>query len=197
MTAGPALVEVLRSAQAAMVEELGALVTCESPSSDLAATARCADLVAELGRSHLGSAPDRLVVEGRTHLRWRLGPTPPAGRVLLVGHLDTVWPLGSLSTHPFTVEDGRATGPGCFDMKAGIVQLFHALGALADLADLETTGGVTVLLTSDEELGSPTSRSLVEESAREAAAALVCEPASGAGPGGPAGALKSARKGVS
>jgi glutamate carboxypeptidase len=82
------------------------------------------------------------------------------------------------------VTDGIATGPGAFDMKAGIVQLLHALARLPDLA------GVTVLLTGDEEIGSPTSRALIEETATGARAALVLEPAAGA-------ALKTARKGVS
>ena len=102
-----------------------------------------------------------LEVDGRAHLRWRFGAI---GRVLLVGHLDTVWPLGTLARWPFREDDGVVTGPGCFDMKAGVVQALHALATVDDL------DGVEVLLTTDEELGSQTSRHLVEEGARRTTA---------------------------
>jgi len=163
-----------------LLADIRALVECESPSEDLAAVARCAEVVARVGAAHLGAEPERIVLAGRTHLRWRLGATPP--RVLLLGHHDTVWPLGSLADHPCTVEGGRLRGPGCFDMKAGLVMAFHAAAGL---------DGVTLLVTGDEELGSPTSRGLIEEEARAVAAALVLE-ASAAG-----GALKTERKGTS
>lgn len=161
------------------LDALGELVSCESPSAVPEATARCADLVSELVRTHLGGEPQRVELQGRTHLRWDFG----APRVLVLGHLDTVWPLGTLARWPFSVAEGRATGPGVFDMKAGVVQ---ALLALTRLPDLD---GVRLLLTSDEELGSPTSAGLVRDSARGCAATLVCEPSAG-------GALKVARKGI-
>ena len=88
---------------------------------------RCADVADGLAADLLGSRAERVVVDGRTHLRWRFGASP---RVLLIGHLDTVWPLGTLARWPFAVRDGRATGPGVFDMKAGVVQLLFALAAL-------------------------------------------------------------------
>jgi glutamate carboxypeptidase len=166
-----------------LLADIRELVECESPSADLAAVARSADVVARLGERHLGVPPERIVLDGRTHLRWRLGAGP--SRVLLVGHHDTVWPLGSLETHPCTVEDGVLRGPGCFDMKAGVAMMFHAVAALEDV------DGVTLLVTGDEELGSPSSRGLIEDEARLAEAALVLE-ASADG-----GALKSERKGVS
>ena len=159
------------------------MVECESPSSDLAAVARSAEVVARVGERRLHVAPERIVLDGRTHLRWRLGSGP--SRVLLVGHHDTVWPLGSLETHPCAVESGVLRGPGCFDMKAGVAMMFHAVAGLDDM------DGVTILVTGDEELGSPTSRGLIEEEARNAEAALVLE-ASADG-----GALKIERKGVS
>ena len=81
------------------------------------------------------------------------------GRVLVLAHHDTVWPLGSLETHPFSVADGVLRGPGCFDMKAGLVLALHAL------AELGAPGGVTLLVTGDEELGSPSSRALIEAEA--------------------------------
>ncbi|MEV3981239.1 M20 family metallopeptidase [Nonomuraea sp. NPDC049758] len=171
-----------RAREAAMIADIERLVRCESPSGDLAAVARSATAVAELGAAHLGAEAERVVIDGRTHLRWRFGGEP---KVLLLGHHDTVWPIGSLERHPFEVRDGVLRGPGCFDMKAGLVMAFHALAALDDL------DGVTVLVTGDEEPGSPTSRRLVEDEARGCAAALVLEAA------GPGGALKTERKGVS
>jgi glutamate carboxypeptidase len=167
----------------AMLADIEELVRCESPSSVLDAVAASAEVVARVGERRLGVAPERVVIDGRTHLRWRLGSGP--SQVLLLGHHDTVWPLGSLRTHPFTVNDGVLRGPGCFDMKAGLVLALHAVAQLAD------PGGVTLLVTGDEEVGSPTSRSLIEEEAAGRAAALVLE-ASADG-----GALKTARKGTS
>ncbi len=166
-----------------ILADLRELIECESPSSDLAAVARSADVVARVGTSRLGVEPERIVLDGRTHLRWRLGTGP--SRVLVLGHHDTVWPMGSLATRPYSVEDGVLRGPGCFDMKAGVVMAFHALASLPD------RDGVTLLVTGDEELGSPTSRGLIEDEARIAEAALVLE-ASADG-----GALKTERKGVS
>ncbi|KQW48496.1 glutamate carboxypeptidase [Nocardioides sp. Root1257] len=163
-----------------MLDDVRELVECESPSADLEAVARSADVVARLGTRRLGVEPERIVLDGRTHLRWRLGAGP--SRVLVLGHHDTVWPIGSLATHPCTVEDGVLRGPGCFDMLAGLVMAFHALAG---------TDGVTLLVTGDEELGSPSSRGLIEEEARAAEATLVLE-ASADG-----GALKTERKGVS
>ncbi|WP_245155035.1 M20/M25/M40 family metallo-hydrolase [Nocardioides sp. 1609] len=167
-----------------LLDDLRVLVECESPSSDLAAVARSADVVARVGTERLGVAPERIVLDGRTHLRWRLGEGPR--RVLLVGHHDTVWPVGTLAARPFSVADGVVRGPGCFDMLTGLVMAFHALASLGTGTD-----GVTLLVTGDEELGSPSSRGLVEDEARLAGAALVLE-ASADG-----GALKTARKGVS
>lgn len=166
-----------------LLDDVRVMVECESPSSDLDAVARSADLVARVGEHRLGVAPERIVLDGRTHLRWRLGDGP--SRVLLLGHHDTVWPMGSLATHPCTVESGVLRGPGCFDMKAGVAMMFHAL------AGLDERDGVTILLTGDEELGSPSSRGLIEAEARAAEAALVLE-ASADG-----GAVKTERKGVS
>ena len=153
-------------------------------SSFSSSCAACARTVAELGRELLGADAEVIAAaDGHTHLRWRFGGAGPA-RVVLVGHFDTVWPLGTLQRKPFSTDGGRATGPGVFDMKAGIVQGFHALSTL------DALDGVAVLLTSDEEIGSPSSRALLEETARGARAALVLEPSAG-------GALKVARQGVS
>ncbi|GAB2856769.1 M20 family metallopeptidase [Actinoallomurus bryophytorum] len=166
-----------------MLADIEALVTCESPSDDLSAVAKSAEAVARVGARRLGAAPERIVLEGRTHLRWRLGDGP--SRVLLLGHHDTVWPLGTLVTRPYAVEGGVLRGPGCFDMKAGLVLAMHAAARLPD------PSGVTILVTADEEIGSPSSRALIEAEAAGPVAALVLE-ASADG-----GALKTERKGVS
>ena len=164
-----------------MLAELEALVLLESPSDDAAGTERAARLVDDLLLAHLGSRGRWLADGSRGHLLWS-GGGPVS--VLLVGHVDTVWPTGTTARWPFRVEDGRATGPGAFDMKAGLVQGIHALAGLDDLT------GTAFLVTTDEEVGSPTSRALVESTALGAQAALVLEPSA-------AGALKSARKGLS
>jgi len=160
-------------------EDLRALVECESPSEDRDATARCADVLADLVRRRLGGEAERVEVEGRVHLRWSFGRP----RVLLLGHLDTVWPLGTLARWPFEVRGERATGPGVFDMKGGLVQMLEALSGRGG------PDGVAILVTSDEEVGSNSSRALIEETAAGMEAVLVLEPSAD-------GALKTARKGV-
>ena len=180
----------------AILADIEQLVCCESPSTVLESVKRSADLVAAIGRHHLGADPEVLVVDEYPHLRWRFGtgqqpapgevtPRTPRKGVLVLAHHDTVWPLGSLETHPYNVADGVLRGPGCFDMKAGLVLALHAL------AELGVPEGVTLLVTGDEELGSPSSRALIEAEAADCRAALVLE-ASADG-----GALKTARKGVS
>lgn len=171
----------LRARSPQLVSELEALVAVESPSHDPAATAAALDVVDDLALSLLGSRCQRYDAGGRVHLCWSGGG---ATKVVLIAHVDTVWPLGTTARWPFDVRQGRATGPGAFDMKAGLVQGLHALSLLPDL------DGVRLLVTTDEELGSPTSRALVEATAAGAVAALVLEPSA-------AGAVKSARKGVS
>jgi glutamate carboxypeptidase len=175
-----ALLDALRARSGEMVDLLAALVGEESPSSDAAAIRRCADAVAEACTRLLGVTPQLHDAGGSTHLLLRGGGEV---RVLLLGHLDTVWPLGTLARWPFSVHGARASGPGAFDMKAGVVQGLYALAALDDL------DGVALLLTGDEEVGSVTSRDLVESCARGAQAVLVLEPSQD-------GALKVARKGV-
>ena len=170
----------LQSQLPGMVDTLAALVTAESSSDSPEGLQACAGVLSSLLTETLGSPPSHVVVDGNTHLLWNSGP---ANRVVLVGHYDTVWPMGTLARWPFTVDGDRATGPGAFDMKAGIVQMLTALASLDDL------DGVCVLLTADEELGSLTSRALIEDTSRGARAALVLEPSAG-------GALKNARKGT-
>lgn len=170
----------LRERTDEIVADTVALLEVESPSDDLTATARCAAVAAEIGARLLGRPPQRITDEGRTALLW-----PPAtGGVLLLGHVDTVWPLGTLDRWPVSQLDERLSGPGVFDMKAGVVQGLHALAALGAPA------GAGMLLTTDEELGSPSSRVLIEQVAQACSAVLVLEASAD-------GALKVGRKGVS
>jgi len=167
---------------AAMLSTLAALVECESPSNDLAAIDRCADLLRDLGTAIVGWPPQRLTVSDRPHLLWEPLGEP---KVLILGHLDTVWPVGTITEWPFQVENGVARGPGVFDMKAGLVIALTALGLLED------TSGVGLLVNSDEEIGSASSLELIEHHATAAGAVLVCEPSADGG------AVKNGRKGVS
>lgn len=164
-----------------LIAEAEELIACESPSSDLAAVARSAAVVARIGRAHLGVDPEVLVIAGCTHLRWRFGSA--RRRVVVLGHHDTVWPVGAIEQHPVGTRDGVLRGPGCFDMKVGVVMAIHAV------ASLEAADGVTLLITGDEEIGSTTSRTLIEDEARGCDAALVLEASA------PGGALKVQRKG--
>jgi glutamate carboxypeptidase len=178
-----ALLHRMNTALAPILADIETLVRYESPSADRSAVAGSAELLARLGTERLGVAPERIVEDGFTHLRWRFGTGPT--RVLLLGHHDTVWPLGSLATHPFGIEDGIMRGPGCLDMKAGVVMAMYAIAGLADPA------GVTLLITGDEEIGSPSSRALIEADAAGCHAALVLES------GADDGSVKTERKGTS
>ena len=166
----------------AMVDAVEALVLLESPSDDLDA---CEAIVQEaIGAfSAWLPSPARAEQHGGRPV-WRWGPDQP--RVLLLGHLDTVWPIGSLARLPFTNDGQRMTGPGVFDMKAGVVQGWAALA----LAGLTEDSGVGMLLTTDEEIGSHASRALIADAIRHAESVLVLEPSVDS-------ALKTARKGTS
>ncbi|WP_434975906.1 M20 family metallopeptidase [Streptomyces cyaneofuscatus] len=164
----------------AMLEDLRTLVEIESPSRDLDALAASAEAVATVIENRLGGQAVLNVNAGGTHVHWVAGGEP---RVLILGHHDTVFPLGTLARRPFAVADGRATGPGVFDMLGGLVQAVHGLATLDDRS------GVEILVTADEEVGSFSSRAFIEERARACGAVLVFE---GAADGG---ALKNARKG--
>lgn len=163
-----------------MLQDLRTLVEVESPSRDLVALRRSAEAVAALVERRLGGRATLVDGPAGTHVRWEGGGEP---RVLVLGHHDTVFPLGTLEHRPFRVEGGRATGPGVYDMLGGLVQAIHGLATLAD------PSGVELLVTADEEVGSHHSRALIEERARACGTVLVFE---GAAEGGH---LKVARKG--
>jgi len=172
-----------RPQRPAMLAALERLVTTESPSSDKARCDACADEVAKLFQQRLGLAAIRhRRDEAGDHLEIRVGEgTEP---IVLLCHHDTVWPHGTLGRLPFRVDGDRVTGPGSYDMKAGIVEAAFAL------EHARPRRPVVVLSTSDEEIGSASSRALIEETARHAVAVLVLEPAASGG------ALKTARKGI-
>lgn len=176
------LLDAARSRQGDLLAAVRTLVEVESPSSDVDACRACVATAAELVESWLGSPARIEEHQGKPVLRW--GPDRP--RVLLLGHLDTVWPLGTLARIPWAVEGDRMRGPGVFDMKTGVVQ---AIGALS-LLGLDAASGVGLLLTTDEEIGSGCSRTVIEDAARDAEAVLVLEPSV-------EGELKTARKGTS
>ena len=167
----------------AMLAALERLVVVESPSLDKVRCDACADQVAALFREHTGATAVRHRRPDRgDHLEIRIGDG--AEPIVILCHHDTVWPEGTLARLPFRVDGDRVTGPGSYDMKAGIVQAAFAL------AGAKLARPAVVLSTSDEEIGSTSSRRLIEETARSAAAVLVLEPAASGG------AIKTARKGI-
>jgi glutamate carboxypeptidase len=171
---------------ASLLETLESLVRAESPSTDKAAVDRCG---AELSRrlSALGATVERIAqVDRGDHVRARFDGD--GQQVLVLGHVDTVWPVGQIERMPFRAENGRLHGPGIFDMKGGVVVAMFAARALREL-DLPRPP-VVMLFTTDEEIGSETSRALVEAEARRSRAVLVLEPPL------PGGKAKTSRKGV-
>jgi glutamate carboxypeptidase len=163
------------------------LVTLESPSTDKAAVDRCGrELASRL--EAIGASVTRLDGGDRgDHIAAGFAGAAPG--VLILGHFDTVWPVGQIARMPLREESGRLHGPGIFDMKAGIGVAMLAMRALAALPQL-TRPRVTMLWTTDEEIGSRSSRAAIEARARENAAVLVLEPSL------PGGAAKTSRKGV-
>jgi glutamate carboxypeptidase len=167
----------------AMLRALEVLVQSESPSLDKARCDGCANQVAELFQRMVGGRLHRHAREtAGDHLEIAIGDGPSP--VLILCHHDTVWPAGSLARLPFRVDGDRVSGPGCYDMKAGIVEAAFAIAAA------HPKRAIIVLSTSDEEIGSTTSRELIEARAAGAAAVLVLEPAFSGGQ------IKTARKGV-
>ena len=174
-----------------MLEALRAFTLAESPSTKKPAADRCAEIIAaEWGKREVSVSLIPQKSRGN-HVRvvWRPG-TKLAGQLLVLGHYDTVYATGTLQKMPFRVSGGKAYGPGVFDMKAGIVQALFALDALQQ-TKTPVNKQIVFLWTSDEEIGSESSRKLLESEARKSDAVFVLEPALG-----PKGLLKTARKGV-
>lgn len=163
------------------------MVLQESPSEDRATVNAAMAQAEEIARDLGGRIKRHTQKDFGDVAELRFGP-PRSSRkpVLLLGHLDTVWPLGTLKEMPWREQDGRYWGPGVLDMKAGVMM---ALTALSILRDLKLSRPVILLLNSDEEVGSPVSRNITEKLALESSAVFVLEPAQGL-------AYKTARKGV-
>jgi glutamate carboxypeptidase len=187
-----ALLRLLQPRLPQMLSVLRAFALAESPSLEKLAADRCCAIIAKEWRK-CGARVERLAQKHRgDHLRitWQPQKQRPAGQLLVLGHYDTVYATGTLAKMPFRVSAGKAYGPGTFDMKAGIVQALFALYALRQ-TQTPLRKRVVFLWTSDEEIGSESSRKLLEAEARRSDAVFVLEPSLG-----PRGLLKTARKGV-
>jgi glutamate carboxypeptidase len=172
-----------------MLHRVSELVRLESPTSDTGAVAAAEERVAHWA-GELGGEVTRHRHSGSGGLlEVRFGKASATRKpALLLGHLDTVWPVGTLARMPWWIEDGWAYGPGVLDMKTGVVM---ALDAIRLVRELDADRPVVLLLSGDEETGSRHSRELIEQVAKECRAVFVLEPAQG-----PEGAYKTARKGV-
>jgi glutamate carboxypeptidase len=190
---GNSLQAYFQSRQAEILDFIRWLVEQESMSREAAATARIAenfgDKLSELGASVELLSDPNFGASVRARFDFTDGHAEDDKRLMIVGHLDTVWPAGTLAARPFRIEDGRAYGPGIFDMKAGVSIATFALRAIKELGRT-TRRQIVMLMTCDEETGSHFSRPFIEDEARRARAALVLEPPI------PGGAVKTARKGV-
>ncbi len=190
-----ALLAGARRKEPALLDLVQKLARAESPSDDKAAVDACAALAAEHARGLGGRIRIHRMKEFGDLLEVRFGPkskSGAAGRTMLLGHLDTVWPLGTLKTMSCrlgTINAGmtRLWGPGTLDMKAGVAMAFTAIETLVEADVLKRE--IVLLLNSDEEVGSPVSRATTERLAAECGRVYVLEPAQGL-------AYKTARKGT-
>jgi glutamate carboxypeptidase len=184
-----ALLAGARRKEPALLSLAERLVQAESPSDDKAAVDACGALAA----AHAQSLGGRVKVHKQRKFgdvieaRFGLRRSPKAECILLLGHIDTVWPLGTLKTVPCRIGEGRLWGPGALDMKAGIAMAFTAIEMVAEAGFLDRE--IVLLLNSDEEIGSPVSRPITERIAATCGAVYVLEPAQGL-------AYKTARKGT-
>jgi glutamate carboxypeptidase len=186
------LLSISRGSEEQMLRLLKQFVQCESPSHNKPAVDRMGRIVASEWRRRVARVSVLKQAARGNHVRaelW-LGGGQPAGQILVLGHLDTVYPLGSLGKMRFHVKGGAAWGPGTFDMKGGLVLALAAVDALR-AAGIHPGKRLVFLWTSDEEIGSESSRAVIESEAQRSNAVLVLEPAYG-----PDGRLKTARKGV-
>jgi glutamate carboxypeptidase len=187
------LQRAVAASESRVLDEIRRLVEIESPSDHKPSVDCCVDAVADLaGQLGANVRRHRQPAFGDVlELRFEPGAKGKSRQapVMLLGHLDTVWPLGTLSGMPFRIQKGRAWGPGVLDMKAGVMMGLTAIDALRQTGSLGRP--VVFLLSGDEEVGSTVSRPIIEKVARQCAAVFVLEPAQGLD-----GAYKTARKGV-
>ena len=175
-----------------IVDTTRQLVEMESPSDNKRAVDRLGQFLGEKFSALEGKVQFHRTTDFGDHLQVDFpvaSDKSAGGPILLLGHIDTVYPLGTLANMPCRVADGRLWGPGTLDMKSGIALMLHAIAALQAWGELSRP--ITVLLVSDEEVGSDSSRHITEELAKKSQAVLVVEPSYGLH-----GAVKTARKGV-
>jgi glutamate carboxypeptidase len=185
-----ALLAGARRKEPGLLDLIQRLVRAESPSDDKAAVDACVTMAAKHARGLGGRVKIHRQKGFGNLLEARFGPkskTGAAKRTLLLGHLDTVWPLGTLKTMPCKLSEGQLWGPGTLDMKAGVAMALTAIEMLTEAGLLN--GEIVLLLTGDEEIGSPASRPVIERVAAECGRVFVLEPAQGL-------AYKTARKGT-
>lgn len=181
------ILRFLEEHRSKIVDDLRRFVELETPSKNVELLNICAGAITNYVES-LGARTELVEGDGYgKHVRAEWSPSAGEKPIVMIGHYDTVWPSGTLARLPFRVEDGVARGPGVFDMKAGWVQGLWAIRALRYLGRLNRH--IVFLFNSDEEVGSVSSRELIETEARKAAAVLVLEPSLD-------GKIKTARKGV-
>ncbi len=175
-----------------MLDALRELTLRESPSFEKEPTDRCCLFLADLWvhRKTLTTIIKQKHRGDQLRILWPATSSPPKSQLLVLGHYDTVYSTGTLAHMPFHVKNGKAFGPGTFDMKAGIVQALFALDALQE-SRLPVNKRIVFLWTSDEEVGSQASQKLIETEARRSDAVFVLEPSLG-----PRGLIKTSRKGV-
>jgi glutamate carboxypeptidase len=184
-----ALLAGARRNEAALLRLIQSLVRAESPSDDKAAVDACGALVADRAAAAGGRVKRHRQRAFGDVIEIRFGPRRAGGdrRILLLGHIDTVWPAGTLKTMPCRIGGGRLWGPGTLDMKAGVAMALTAIEMLAEAELLDRE--IVLLLNSEEEIGSPVSRPITERLAQDCSTVLVLEPAQGL-------ACKTARKGT-
>jgi len=186
------LLDWLRPRERAMTNLLGRFVRAESPSFDKSAVDRFGRIVASEWKRRGATVTFQRQRERGNHVRaeWRPRSNHSTAQILVLGHLDTVYDTGTIIRMPFRVSRGRAWGPGAFDMKGGLVIALYAMDALAAVG-CTPDKRIVFLWTSDEEIGSESSRAAIEREAQRSDAVLVLEPAAGLD-----GRVKTGRKGV-
>jgi glutamate carboxypeptidase len=184
--------DYLRRQKPAMLSLLEDLITAESPSYNKHAVDHCGEIVKREWKWRKADVRILDQKERGNHIRAELpcGHPPSAPQILILGHIDTVYPLHTLKQMPFRIAQGKAFGPGTFDMKAGLMLALFAVDALREMGAWPEKR-LVFLWTSDEEIGSASSRAAIEREAKKSDAVLVLEPSLG-----PQGKLKTARKGI-
>jgi glutamate carboxypeptidase len=184
--------KLLRPRLPRMVDALRELTEHESPSLEKEPADRCCEFLAGLWvrRNTLTDIIKQKHRGDQLRAVWPATSPRPKSQLLVLGHYDTVYPSGELAKMPFHIKNGKAFGPGIFDMKAGIIQALFALEAL-QVSGVQFNKRIVFLWTSDEEIGSEAARKLIESEARRSDAVFILEPSFG-----PRGLVKTSRKGV-